>query len=337
MLAEDLGPIVEGLERIFTDAALSPSEVDLWRGEQANALWSTLEENGYPLLCVAEQHGGIGVPLAHICDVALLAGQLALPLPIADTLLANALLSLSGLEPPAGKTGVLDPLDQYGMLAYGGQLSGAVRLHDGLLSYHLIESSQVSPFDKYEDGAGILAPPLGEAQFSQSAPNWLTPGSMRALAALVRAAQMAGAMQAILDLTLSYTKEREQFGRPLAKFQAVQHHLSDIACETAASIAAVENASDALHIDPQLSQSTQQDLVIAKIRCGEAAARVAAASHQAHGAMGFTFEYSLGQFTRRLWQWQDDFGSSDEWAIHIGHAVLAKEKPALWSHVSREF
>jgi len=146
---------------------------------------------------------------------------------------------------------------------------------------------------------------------------------------------MAGAMQAVLDLTLTYTSEREQFGRPLAKFQAIQHHLSDIACEAAASIAAVELASDALIGVSAPEADVLDELAIAKIRCGQAAAKTAAAAHQAHGAMGFTREYALGRYTRRLWQWQDEFGSEVEWAMRLGHSVLSDPEPQLWPHISR--
>ena len=76
------------------------------------------------------------------------------------------------------------------------------------------------------------------------------------------------------------------------------------------------------------------DIAIAKIRCGEAAGRAAAASHQAHGAMGFTREYRLGRYTRRLWQWQDEFGPETEWACLIGHEVLSEAEPALWPRIS---
>ena len=145
---------------------------------------------------------------------------------------------------------------------------------------------------------------------------------------------MAGAMQTVLDLTLGYTQDREQFGRPLAKFQAIQHHLSDIACETAASSAAVEMASDALRTDPHCGTKTREQIAIAKIRCGQAAARAAACAHQAHGAMGFTYEYALGRYTRRLWQWQDEFGTEHEWAILLGHAVMSEPEPALWPRIS---
>ena len=68
----------------------------------------------------------------------------------------------------------------------------------------------------------------------------------------------------------------------------------------------------------------------AKVRVGEAAGAGAAVAHQVHGAMGFTFEHRLHQFTRRLWSWRDEYGQESEWAIRLGRLVAADGADALW-------
>ena len=68
----------------------------------------------------------------------------------------------------------------------------------------------------------------------------------------------------------------------------------------------------------------------AKVRVGEAAGAGAAIAHQVHGAMGFTFEHRLHQFTRRLWSWRDEYGQESEWAIRLGRMVAAAGADALW-------
>ncbi len=70
------------------------------------------------------------------------------------------------------------------------------------------------------------------------------------MGATVRAMQMAGALEAILDLAVAYANERVAFGRPIAKFQAVQHNLARLAGEVAAAIAAAGSAADAIASTP---------------------------------------------------------------------------------------
>jgi len=332
---DDFAMIAEGLDRILTDAPLDAIDKAGGLGPEADALWQTLEESGYILLCASEGHGGSGAALADILPLAALAARHAAAAPLADTILATGLLSAAGQQPPALRIGLIDPLAPDAPIAHASQIDALLSLEDGRLRLMRIESGDIQPVDQGEDGAGRLSRRSADVLVDCAAPEWLTPDAFRALAALIRASQMAGAMEAVLGLSLDYTRDREQFGRPLAKFQAIQHHLSDIACETAAAMAAVEMAGDALCADAKVGPRVIDEIAIAKTRCGEAASRVAAAAHQAHGAMGFTREYALGRYTRRLWQWQDEFGSETEWAELLGKAVLADNEPRLWPRISQ--
>lgn len=335
MERDDLAPIADALERMLADAPLEAIDRDGGTGAEADALWGTLEANGFTLLAASEEHGGFGGSIADAAVLAQLSARHAVAQPLADTMLVAGVLSRAGLSVPPGKLVLADALEPDAPIPHATQADAALLLEGAELRLAPLAEAALAPLSRAEDGAAALSQVPEGSLASGPAPNWLTPLDLTALGALVRAAQMAGAMQAVLDLTLSYTQEREQFGRPLAKFQAIQHHLSDIACETAASIAAVELASDALRSAPELPETVIEEIAIAKIRCGEAASRVAAASHQAHGAMGFTREYKLGRFTRRLWQWQDDFGSDAEWSTWLGSRVLADAKPALWPRIAR--
>lgn len=154
----------------------------------------------------------------------------------------------------------------------------------------------------------------------------LAPGvwdEARGLAALVAAAAIAGALEQTLTLTLGYVRDREQFGRPLAEFQAVQQHLAEIAEQVAAARAAVAAATRAA--DPASYGA-------AKARASEAAGVVARLAHQLHGAMGTSREYPLGHLTTRLWSWTQDAGTAREWHRELGHALLAGSRD-LWTTV----
>jgi alkylation response protein AidB-like acyl-CoA dehydrogenase len=128
--------------------------------------------------------------------------------------------------------------------------------------------------------------------------------------------------------------DRVQFGRPIAKFQAVQHNRAQLAGEVAAAGAAADGASQAIANHGVGDETTEAEVAIAKIRVGEAAGNGAAIAHQVHGAMGFTYEHSLHQATRRLWSWREEFGNEAHWAELLGHMVAARGADALWPFVT---
>ena len=146
--------------------------------------------------------------------------------------------------------------------------------------------------------------------------------------ALARAVLMAGAMERALDTAVTYAGERKQFGRPIAKFQAVQQQLAVMAGQVAAAGAAADAGVEALSLDDPAKQEFL--IAIAKTRVGDAATLASEIAHQVHGAIGFTKEYSLQLSTRRLWSWRDEFGGDTEWAARVGAYVCARGADALW-------
>ncbi len=335
MEQSDLAMIADGLERILTDAPLEAMDHAGGVDAHSDALWNNLSEAGYPKLCVSQEHGGFGGTFADAASLAQIVARHAVALPLTDTIFASGLLSECGVETPDLRIAIADPLDPSAPIPHAAQVDAVLRCGEGKVTLERLSETEIIPQAKAEDGAGFWSGVGGDVIAEGTAPGWLNARSFQAIAAFSRAASMAGALEAVLSLTLSYTQEREQFGRPLAKFQAIQHHLADIACETAASMAAVEMASDAITGDPLCGTYILDEIAIAKIRCGEAVSRVSAAAHQAHGAMGFTREYALGRYTRRLWQWQDEFGSEALWAERLGSNILAEESPVLWPRISR--
>jgi acyl-CoA dehydrogenase len=147
--------------------------------------------------------------------------------------------------------------------------------------------------------------------------------------ALYRSVQMAGALERTLEYSLQYANERVQFGRPIAKFQAVQHMLALLAGQVAASSAAADAAVEASAHAPDAFA-----VAVAKSRVGEAAGKGAEIAHQVHGAMGYTREHNLHYSTRRLWSWRDEFGNETYWQSRLGHIVAARGADALWPMLS---
>jgi acyl-CoA dehydrogenase len=143
--------------------------------------------------------------------------------------------------------------------------------------------------------------------------------------ALYRSVQMAGALERILAYSLQYAGERVQFGRPIGKFQAVQHMLALLAGHAAASGAAADAA-----IDAGAARPSEFAVAVAKARIGEAAGKGAEIAHQIHAAMGYTREHNLHFVSRRLWAWRDEFGNETHWQMRLGRLVARQGADALW-------
>jgi acyl-CoA dehydrogenase len=151
--------------------------------------------------------------------------------------------------------------------------------------------------------------------------------------ALVRSAQMAGGLEFLLAQSAKYVTERKQFGRPLAAFQAIQQNLALLAGHTAAAAMA---AQQAFHVIERTGEGGDAafEIAVAKVRTGEAAGLGAAIAHQAHGAIGFTYEHSLHFVTRRLWSWRAEFGAESHWSVALGREVAARGPEALWPRLT---
>lgn len=150
--------------------------------------------------------------------------------------------------------------------------------------------------------------PLGEAVTVPAG----TFERLRRHAALARAAQVAGALEAVLAMSVTHAGSREQFGRPIARFQAVRHALALMAADVTAAVTAVTAA--ALRPGPI-------EVMSAKVETSRAATTVARLAHQVHGAIGTTWEHPLHRYTSRLWAWRDEYGSETYWARRLADHV----------------
>lgn len=169
--------------------------------------------------------------------------------------------------------------------------------------------------------AGVT--PLASAEVSES-----TPDLWRLRAALARAVAAAGAAEAVVDLTRRHASERVQFGRPLARFQVVQHSLAAMTAEATAMQVAGTAGVLALVEDP----STAELLVAAaKAETAVMTRSLTATAHQVHGAIGFTQEHVLGALTQRLWSWRDEHGNERYWHQRLGELCAGRE---LWQVVT---
>jgi len=149
---------------------------------------------------------------------------------------------------------------------------------------------------------------------------------------LARAAQMLGALQEILVFSVRYARERQQFGRSIGSFQAIQFMVADIAEEVALVSASVRAAANAF----ATKQANASALAAAsKVNAGAAVDLVTANAHQIHGAIGFTQEHPLHHLTRRCWSWRDEADPEMVHARDLGRKLAAGARPgSFWANLT---
>lgn len=321
-LAQMIG---DSLRRLLQD--LVPLEkVQAWEaGEELPGLWEAVEEAGLPLLLVPEESGGAGGGVAEAIELARVCGQCAAPIPLVETVLANKLIAAAGwqVEPGAKALAIASNAIPAQPVPW---------LEPGVLVVSVGPESEVALLTE-PALAGARKNMAGEPMAALRSDGQTTPaqsGKLESLtaedvlaeAALLRAAQMSGAMTRLIDMTQEHVSTRKQFGRPLNGFQSVQHQLAVAAGHAAAAGVAVDAAA------------AEGDRVLlaamAKARASEAVGVVAATAYQLHGAMGFTRDYPLNLLARRCLAWREERGSETHWHEWIGRAFAARGGDQLW-------
>jgi acyl-CoA dehydrogenase len=344
--------IVDTATRIFADLCEPGTVNAAEEGRWPKALWDALEESGLPLTWVPDTLGGAGAELLDGFAVLRAAGRANAPVPLAETLLAGWLLTQAKLDAPAGPMTIAPVYaDGHIELRPDRTLRGRARnvpfarnaehvavLADraGSPAVALVPTRGLT----ISQGTGLSGEPSDTVTFDGAtaiafgdAPGLDLLGLVQ-IGAASRAQQMAGALDHILDQSVQWSLDRVQFGRPIAKFQAVQHSLATLAGEVAAAGAAADLAAEAIARHGVGHDKTSAGVAIAKYRVGEAASTGAAIAHQVHGAMGFTYEHSLHHATRRLWAWREEFGNETHWAAALGRLVAAQGADALWPFIT---
>ncbi len=333
--------LLETASRFFAERSgkdvVNGVEKGIWPAD----LWKEIEEMGLPLIAVPEELEGVGGTLADLMALLRVAGEHAVPVPVAETALANLLIANAGGKPATGpSTLALGELS-----LQGGRLSGKVaRVPFAGVAERFV--SVVTSGGKstlvvvpraaatIEDTPSHAGEPHGTVTFDGATPEYSAASTVSAdraleLAALARSTQMAGAADKVLVTATEYCKQRVQFGRPISTFQAIQHMLAELASYAAATIASAEAASRDAD-EGGLVDGGSFSIAAAKTQCSDFAHRIAAISHQSMGAMGFTHEHILHHYTRRLWVWRRDFGSESYWGEKIGQSFAKAGKDALW-------
>ncbi|MGV9800850.1 acyl-CoA dehydrogenase IpdE2 [Mycobacterium sp. NPDC003449] len=250
-------------------------------------LWQLLcEQVGVAALVVPEELGGAGGALADAAVALEELGKALVPTPLLGTTLAELALLAAGehgpLEPLAEGssigTVVFDP--EY---AINGDIADVVIAADG------------ENLTRWTTFTALAKPTMDLTRRLSS----VTPGETSALgadpgladtAALLLAAEQIGAASRCLDLTVAYTKDRVQFGRPIGSFQALKHRMADLYVKVVSARAVVNDAI----ADPAPSTAA-----LARYFASEALSAVAAEAVQMHGGIAITWEHDIQLYFKR--------------------------------------
>jgi acyl-CoA dehydrogenase len=313
----------ETVERIVADTLDQNAIEATERRALPGALCAALAENGVTHMLVAEEKGGIGADVGDAVAILRTMGAAAAPGPIVETLLGNKLLADADLDPVEG------------LIALAFAEDGATTLHHlpwgGLADHILVVTPtglSLSAAAGWTVTPGLDAADEPRDTLTAGPTGPVTPFDTSAVlrtAAILRAGQILGAIEWTLARSIDYAGERKQFGREISKFQAIQQMLAELADHMLASAVLTEAAAESV---------SEPMVAAARSRLGDAADAAIAISHQVHGAMGFSREYTLNHRTRRLMAWRDDYGSVLAWRRALAGAFVGCTREGFWPAVS---
>jgi len=303
-------------------------DLDDGRDEQR---WAQLAELGLTGMTVPEAQGGLGMSELDFVLLASECGYVALPEPLVHTaLVAVPTLSAIGGDLAAswlprvasGEAKVVVGLEQnlwvedahiadLLLLQRGDVLIAAERSHvDVRLNESVDPSRRLFAVDVHEGAATV-------AQGEQA--HAILAGALNR-GALGCAAQSLGLAQRMIDMAVEYTGQRQQFGKAIGSFQAVKHHMANVAVRLEYAKAPTHRAAYALAHDQSVAAHAVSH---AKLAACEAANLAAKNAIQVHGAMGYTWEVDLHIFMKKAWAMANTYGDAGFHKARIGERIFA--------------
>jgi acyl-CoA dehydrogenase len=294
-----------------------------------------VEDSGFLDALVPESKGGSGLALSDVVPLFLAAGKYLIPIPFAETMVARALIAESEMQAPRGMAIMLWPTTSAGLLRSQIEPLGAP---SSLALVQRGTTFQLVPVNSGEQGTDPFR--MSSAVCcTGTAPDWsarpllsfsLADIDLFHFAAAIAAATMAGALQRLLELSLTHVNDRRQFGRTLSKFQAIQQQMSVFAEKAVCAQVAARIGLSATGLVLDIAR-----VAIAKCVVNESASVCASIAHAVHGAIGISEAHDLQLYTRRLARWRLSFGSETYWQRHLGNARLASPDPTSVDFVRR--
>lgn len=280
--------------------------------EPNRAAWDALAGMGVLGILAKEAHGGMELDERWLVMLLEEAGYAALPQPIVET--AAVAMPLVSDRVNAG---AIVTTDLGGPIVPYASEADLLLLADGAASMVLVA------------GAGVVVEDVDTVDHARWAGRvaW-EPGLARGVAgdrdlafdrgAWGTAAYLLGVSHRMLQLTVRYVSEREQFGVPIGSFQAVKHHLADATLQLSFARPAVYRAAWSLATN---APERSRDVSMAKAMASDAAQLMGRKALQCHGAIGYTEEADLHLFLKRSWALARTWGDAAWHRDRIGRSL----------------
>ena len=306
------------------------------------AAWRKLAGTGAAGTLVPEERGGLGLDETSLVPLLEEIGYSGLPVPAAETIaVAAPLLAAASAAgpPPAGPSPEGDALD--------GLLAGDTLVAAGLGGGDLVPFGQTATLIVLRDGPGLrlynrddlVLRPCETTDGSRAAARLETrpagggtlltedPAAVEAAwqrGVLATSALLTGLARRMLDLTVAYVKQREQYGAPIGSFQAIKHALANalVAVEFARPMVLAAGWAQAAGEPSAAGEpGAAAQTSAAKVLASDSARQVARTAIQCHGAIGYTTEYDLHLFAKRAWALAPSWGTPDWHRAQLARSV----------------
>jgi len=301
--------------------------------------WAGLAELGIPGALVSEEDGGFGGAGFDITTVFEEIGRALCPEPLLGNLMALRLYSaygkservealIAGSERAAfafDETDAFGDIGEIAARAEGGKLTGRKTVvYGGNSADHILVAAKsaagtIGLYDVKASDAEVLSYPMidgggaAEVILDGTPADCLAEDALDAIEAALDAGRLAlcaeavGAMDVLKEMTRDYLMQRQQFGRPIAMFQALQHRLVDFSIEIEQARSIVIHAAGKF-------ETAERALAVAKAKnlIGRAGKLVAEEAVQMHGGIGMTWEYAGSHYAKRLIMIDHQLGDTED-------------------------
>lgn len=310
-------------------------------------LWDTARSLGWTGIGIPESAGGEGGTLVDLAAINFGLGRGGVALPIGDTALTSRAAAAAGRAVDCDRqAAIVDAVGLQGVRE--GEIimvRGAARAvpwagrAERLLLLLEVDGEDVAllvdaadPAISVDGHQGLSGEPRDDLAFDNlTVPisSILARGSevqrIRSDRVLLHLAATNGALDGALSSVIEHVSVREQFGKPLAAFQAVAHNVARMTADVEASRTALAQA-----LFDRADAGTDFRLIAARVIASQASTNIARTAHQLLGAMGITHEHRLHQYTLKLWTWRDELVSQKSAARKLAMATLAAGEERFW-------
>lgn len=330
----------EAISRFLMTEAAPEVLREIWETDSGRSpdLRNKMAAQGLTALSIPEEAGGLGMGDVAWSLMTQELGYYGIPDSLADTAYVGAGLISALPDSVADRNGWLEQISEGNirvsvghpvnplvadahvadmiMLAHGDEVHAVPRSLIDVVHNPSIDSSRRLMQVSWEPNSStrVATAEQGRAIWAQT----LDRGALSA------AGQLIGLAQRMLDLSVDYAAQRKQFGKAIGSFQAVKHHLADVAAK-------IEFAKPVLYRAAYSLQQGDADASVhisqARLACGEAAHLAARHGIQVHGAMGYTWEVDLQMFMKRSWALSGSWGDKSFHKARVSDFVLADSAP----------